>query len=116
MTRGEDDGLRVLALRALGPLALPLAREALELGRLEVEPDVRSWQGSHGQVHAHLVFLWLEAELCTRVQQTPSAVDALTAAVASAVASVANHTLFDLKILPLPSSNRRSTAYRGRVQ
>jgi hypothetical protein len=116
MRRGEDEGLRLLALERLGPLAPSLAREALEAGVTDVEPDVLAWHGSLGMVHGHLVVLWLDPETCTRVLEVPSVVDALTAAVASAVARVSGHALAELKILARATGlPQRSTAYRGRV-
>ena len=116
MRRGEDEGLRLLALGQLGSLSSPLAREALECGVVEVEPDVLAWTGSRGMVHGHLVVLWLDPELAGRVNEAPSAVDALTAAVASAVARVSGNALAELKILGRANGSRaRTTAYRGRV-
>jgi hypothetical protein len=87
---------------------------ALESGVIEVEPDILAWNGSLGMVHGHLVILWLDLDLLTRVKEVPSVVDSLTAAVASAVGNVAGSSLAELKILgrDLPP---RSTAYRGRM-
>ncbi|GEM_PF-2031141 len=110
----EDEGLRRLALDELGPLAPPLAREALEAGVLEVERDVLAWEGSHGRVRAHRVVLRLVPELCARVNETPSALDALTAAVATAVAAVAGNALAELRVVP-GAAAPRTTAYRGRL-
>ena len=112
MREGVDDGLRLIALEVLGPVGQPLAREALEVGSLEVHPHVMTWQGSLGAVSGHLVVLWLEPELCARVQAVPSACDALTAAVAAAVARVSGNALADLKILPSASKSPTSP-YRG---
>jgi hypothetical protein len=114
MRRGEDEGLRLLAIERLGPHGSPLAREALESGVTEVERDVLSWSGSMGLVHGHLVVLWLEPELCARVNETPSAVDALTAALASVVARVSGNALAELKILGRTTARPHSTPYRGR--
>ncbi len=114
MRRGEDDGLRLLALERLGPLSAPLAREALESGVVEVEPDVLAWSGSFGMVHGHLVVLWVDPDMAARVNDAPSAVDALTAAVASAVAKVSGNALAELKILGRAQAPARSTPYRGR--
>ncbi len=99
MRRGEDEGLRLLALQALGAMAPSMARAALEGGATEVEPDVLAWHGSLGMVHGHLVVLWLDAETCALVNGSPSTVDALTAAVASAVARISGNALAELKIL-----------------
>jgi hypothetical protein len=116
MMRGEDEGLRLLALERLGALAPPLAREALEAGATDVEPDVLAWNGSLGMVHGHLVVLWLDPDTWSRVVELPSVVDALTTAIASAVARVSGHALAELKILARTTGQPpRSTAYRGRV-
>jgi hypothetical protein len=115
MRRGEDEGLRLLALERLGALGPALAREALEAGVLEVEPDVLAWSGTMGIVHGHLVVLWLDPELCARIGEAPWVADALTAAVAAAVAKVSGNALAELKILPRRTAGPRATAYRGRL-
>lgn len=115
MVRGEDEGLRLLALERLGAHASPLARAALEGGAVEVVPDVLAWDGTMGAVRAHLVVLWLEPELCERVRQAPSIVDALTAAVASAVARVSGNALAELKLAARAGVAPGRTAYRGRL-
>ena len=67
-----------------------------------------------GMVHGHLVVLWLDRELAARVNEAPSVVDALTAAVASAVAKVSGNALAELKILGRAAGPARATPYRGR--
>ncbi|HVH41619.1 MAG TPA: hypothetical protein VM925_04730 [Labilithrix sp.] len=114
MRRGEDEGLRLLAIQSLGAHGSPLAREALESGVMEVEPGVLAWTGSTGAVAGHLVVLWLDPELCGRVNEAPSAVDALTAAVAAAVARVSGNALAELKIAARAMTASGSTPYRGR--
>jgi hypothetical protein len=109
---GIDDGLRRIALEVLGPVGQPLAREALEVGALEVHPHVLTWQGSLGVVSGHLVVLWLDPDLCESVRAVPSATDALTAAVAAAVARVSGNALAELKILPR-GTPPPSSPYRG---
>lgn len=115
MRQGENDGLRRLAIGKLNPYSAPLTREALESGVVEVEPNVLAWNGTMGTVHGHLVVLWLEPELCRRVNEAPSAIDGLTAALASAVAQASGHALAELKVLPRAGTARGSTAYRGRL-
>lgn len=115
MRRGEDNGLRLLSLECLGQLGPLLAREALEAGVTEVEPDVLAWHGSLGMVHGHLVVLWLEPDLCARVVADPVVVDALTAACADAVSRISGNTLAELKIVPRATlAAPRSSPYRGR--
>lgn len=111
----EDEGLRFLAISKLAHLAPALAREALEAGEVEVQDGVMAWNGSYGMVHGHLVVLWLDPDLCRRVTDAPSAVDALTQAFAGAVGQVSGNALAELKILPRETIARRSTAYRGRL-
>lgn len=115
MHRGEDDGLRLIALDRLGVHAPPLAREALENGVTELEPDVLAWNGTLGMVHGHLVVLWLDPDTCARVKESPGTVDALTAAIAAAIARVSGQALAELKIFAREMVARRSTPYRGRV-
>ena len=110
----KDDGLRLLAIERLGPLAPAVAREALEMGTTDVKPNVLAWQGSLGMVHGHEVVLWIHRDLCTRVLEVPSVVDVLTAAIASAIGSVSGNALAELKILRREMAPARSTAYRGR--
>lgn len=112
---GEDDGLRLQALDALGPFSPPLAREALETGVAEVEPDILAWTGSTGTVYGHRVVLWLDSELAARVNETPSSVDALTAAVATALAKEPGHALAELEIRGRIAARPPRTAYRGGV-
>jgi hypothetical protein len=45
----------------------------------------------------------------------PSVVDALTAAIAAAVAQLSGQALAELNVLPREKNARRSTAYRGRL-
>ncbi|MBX3228279.1 MAG: hypothetical protein KIT84_26345 [Labilithrix sp.] len=111
----EEEGVRFLALGRLPAFAPPLAREALENGVVEVERDVLGWNGTMGMVHGHLVVLWLDPDTCARVNAAPSVVDALTAAFAAAVASVAGQALAELKVLSREMVARRSTPYRGRL-
>lgn len=96
----------------IGP---PLAREALEAGTIEVEPNVLAWSGSLGMVHGHLVVLWISPDLLQRVNEAPSVVDALTAAIASAIARVSGQSLAELKILARAGNVTRETPYRGRM-
>ncbi len=115
MGRTEDEGLRRLAIERLGPHAPELAREALEHGTVEVEHDVLSWEGTLGTVHGHRVWLWLEPDVCASVRGMPSVVDALTAAVASAVASVIGHSLAELELAERDGGGPRArrSPYRG---
>jgi hypothetical protein len=112
---GEDDRLRLRALDRLGVLAPSLAREALEGGVVEIEHDVLAWEGSLGKVHGHRVVLRLDPADCTRVRAAPSVVDALTAALASALSDAPGHALAELEILARSGPPPQRTAYRGRL-
>jgi hypothetical protein len=81
-----DEALRRRALDELGPLGDALARTALEVGRLEMELGVATWEASHGTVRAHRGVLVLPNDLHARVTAAPGSVDAITRAVAAAVA------------------------------
>jgi hypothetical protein len=111
----EDEGLRFLAITKLAELGPGLAREALEAGEVEVQENVLAWSGSYGMVHGHLVVLWLDADTCQRVNESPSVIDALTHAFAAAVSQVSGNALAELKVLARAMIARRSTAYRGRL-
>jgi hypothetical protein len=112
----EDEALRLRAIEQLGVYAPELAREALEAGTIEVEDDVLVWEGSLGTVHGDRVVLWLTPELSARAAELPSVVDALTAAIATAVATHhADHALAQLEIRPREEPPRRRSAYRGQL-
>ena len=115
MRGGDDQALRLLALDALGALAPPLAREALESGVAEVERDVLVWTGTMGAVRGHRVVLWLDADLCASVNGAPSAIDALTAAFASAVAGEHGNALAELQVRPSTRAVAPVSPYRGRI-
>lgn len=95
---GDDEALRRLALERLGDHAPELAREALDGGRIEVDRDVLAWEGSLGTVRAHRVRLHVDGALHAKVLAMPSVVDALTAAIASAVANDSGHALAELRL------------------
>lgn len=114
LVRHEDVALQRLALDRLGEFAPPLAREALECGALEVRPDVLEWTGTLGTVRGHHVVLWLREELQTRVLELPAVVDALTAAVATAVANAPGNALVKFEILS-SGATAKASPYRGRV-
>jgi hypothetical protein len=112
--RSEDEGLRLLALEQLGDHAPALARSALEAGVVELDLDVLSWEGSSGVVHAHRVLLELEPELAARVRDSPSVMDALTAAFAAAVSRAQGNALAAIEVVPT-GTRPRASPYRGRL-
>jgi len=113
LNRSVDDPLRLTALERLGPLAPPVARDALERGVIEVEPDILAWEGSLGAIHGHRVWLAVDSELFRLISAAPVVVDSLTAALAAAIAERGGSSLAELRI------QRRDgailgTPYRGR--
>ncbi len=116
MSPYEDEPLHHRALERLGPLASTLAREALESAIVEVEPEVLAWTGTSGTVRGHLVLLWVEPSLASRVNGAPSALDELTAAIAAAVATEEGNALAELKVVARKSDSTpvRASPYRGR--
>lgn len=100
----DDASLRVRALDALGPAGPPLAREALELGALELEPHALAWESSHGHVTGLRAVLRLPADLRARVAAAPAAEDALVAALAVAVAAVPGRSLAELALEALETT------------
>ena len=109
----EDDRLRRLALERLGAFGPELAREALESGVVIVEPDVLAWTGSSGAMHGHRVVLRCKQTLAARVNSTPSAVDALTSALAAAMASDGGNALAELAVIAGEGAPP-AIPYRGR--
>jgi hypothetical protein len=113
LNRSIDDPLRLTALERLGPLAPPVARDALERGLVEIEADILAWEGSLGAIHGHRVWLSVDPELFRLISAAPVVVDSLTAALAAAMAERGGSSLAELKI------HRREgavlgTPYRGR--
>jgi hypothetical protein len=104
--------LRAIALERLGAHAPELAREALETARMHVIEGVLGWQGSFGDVRAHRVVLELDPALADRVRASPFAVDALTAAVAGAIAGNAREALAEL-VVASGTIDATSSPYRG---
>ena len=96
--RAPDELLRIHALEALGPLGDQLARSALETGSILVEHDVLAWEGSHGTVHAHRVVVVLPDEVHAQLIVSHAAKDALSAALAAAMAERAGHAVADVTI------------------
>ena len=112
--RVPDEPLRLRALEALGPLGDELARAALEAGVILVEHDVRTWEGSHGTVHAHRVVLVLPAELHARVAGVGHAAqDALAAALAAAMAEHAGHAVADVAYVIGRENDDAGSPYRS---
>lgn len=110
--RLDDATLRRAALEALGALADPLAREALETGELSTT-DVTSWEGTTGRVTGTHAVLAVDARLRARMGAAPAVVDALVAAVAAAVAQRPGRSLVELSVgLPEGAARANRPPYR----
>ena len=97
MSRAADDLLRRRALELTGDYGDQIAREALELGALEVEREVSVWEGSHGTVHGHRVFVVVPPEMLGAVAGSLTAQDALSWAIAAALGERPGEALFDVR-------------------
>lgn len=100
----EDPRLRARALAALSAYAPPLAGQALDEGLLARAP-AGSWEGSAGTMHGERVVLHVAANLHAQLEESPAAVDALTAAVAAAIAED-RAVLTDLALATSPAPTR----------
>ena len=96
--RAIDEPLRLRALEVLGAHGEMLARRALETGSVEVEQDVLEWEGSHGTVHAHRVFVTVARDVHPLLVESHAARDALSAALSAAMAERAGHAVADVRI------------------
>ena len=105
--RGVDEPLRLRALEVLGAHGEELARSALETGTVEVEHDVLEWEGSHGTVHAHRVFVTVARDVHALLTSSHAAMDALSAALSAATAERVGHAVADVRIEP--GDGRRAT-------
>ena len=95
----RDDALRRRALEILGPLGDELAREALERGVVDVEHDVTAWDGSGGHVRGHRVIVTVTAPTLARFTERFSPKDALTAALAAAMAERRGEAVVDVRVV-----------------
>lgn len=93
-----DDGLRQRALVLLGTFGDAVARELLSVGTVAVEHDVLAWEGSHGLVHAHRVVVRAPAGIVARAHERPATLDALSAALSTAIAERGREALAELRL------------------
>ena len=84
--RWEPEALRAEALEALGRFADPRATAVLQSAELHLAPAESGWDLSAGHVEGHGVTLRVDAATLGRLRAAPALVDALQAAVASAIA------------------------------
>jgi len=85
---------------ALASAAVHDARviEALRLGDIWIRRAITTWESSEGTTLGHLVGLALDAALLARIAPEPPVVDALTVAMAEAVAQKPHESLHELRI------------------
>lgn len=104
--------LRLRALERLGAHGHPLARAALESGALDLVRDVTRWEGSLGTIAGHHAVLSVTADLRAAVEGAPSALDALTAAIAAAIAVEPASSLVGLSLVVAAPRRASSGPYR----
>ncbi len=86
MSEPDPATLRADALDALGPHADPRARDVLRTAELAVVEGEARWVSSAGPVQGYGVTLGLDASTLGALRAAPAVVDALHAAVATALA------------------------------
>jgi hypothetical protein len=108
----SGEALRRAALEALGEHADERARDALAHATIAVVPAVARWSGSSGAVEGHRVELGVDARTLGTLRAVPSVVDALSAALASAVALRPGEALHDLALCWSPDARSSPQGYR----
>jgi hypothetical protein len=93
----DAESLRRQALHALSPFGDERAAAVLERASLELEEAVAEWQGSEGARSGHRIVLVVDGEDLARLEWFPAVWDAVTAALASAVAEQRGETLLDIR-------------------
>lgn len=109
-----DDVLRRRALVVLGVFGDAVARELLSSGIVAVEHDVLAWEGSHGVVHAHRVVVRAPEECVARAHDRPATLDALSAALSTAIAERGREALAEVRLEASSDAPRGARQpYRG---
>jgi hypothetical protein len=78
-----------------------------------VQRDVATWESSIGPMRGHRVTLVLDAQRFSEVHHTPALIDALCAAVATAVSSTPGDALADFVVRGTNSAIERRSPYRS---
>lgn len=99
---------RAVTLLALDARAAEAARDAI----VEIVPETRVWDASHGRHVGHTVVLALDARALARVRGDHGTIDALTRAFARAIAEEPGASL-DVLTVRWAGARRATTAYRG---
>lgn len=108
----DPQALRLAALAELGPHGHALAYDAIEHGSLQVLPATRTWSGSAGRHVAHSVVLELDARRLGAVRNHLPAFDAITDALARAIAKTPLESLDSLQFA-WSRSTPQGSPYRG---
>ena len=103
------------ALAALAAHGDPRARECLAHAAAVLEPGVRRWTASGGDVHGHRVRLRVDARALGLLHGHPAAADALQTAFARAVAAHAGQSLADFRLEWSGAVATVVTTYRGEL-
>jgi hypothetical protein len=104
--------LRRSALALLGGEHDPLPADVLAHAELAVAWAVDRWESSHGAVVGHRVTMLLDARRLGQLRAHPSALDAICAALATAIAMRPNESLVELATRWVPDARAATMGYR----
>jgi hypothetical protein len=105
--------LRRLALDALGEHSDERARDALIHATVTLSETTSRWEGSAGRVEAHHVTLGLDARRLGALRGAPALIDALSAAIATAIASRPREALLDIVLRWERGTHAAAAGYRS---
>ncbi|WP_394823623.1 hypothetical protein [Pendulispora albinea] len=108
----EAPELRRLALASAAALDDGTVEQALRSGTIWIRHTIATWESSEGTTLGHLVGLSLDAALLARIAPEPPVVDALTVAIAEAIAQRPLESLRELRI-HWDGAIRSEGPYRG---
>lgn len=92
----DPEDLRRAALDSLADFGDLRALRILEIAGIHVESDVVEWEGSEGPVRGHRVSLDVDGAGLAELRGVPALLDAVTAALALALARQPGHVLVDV--------------------
>jgi len=104
----EDLRRSALALLA----GQPLPHDVLAHAELAVAWGVERWESSHGAVVGHRVTMLLDASRLGRLRGQPSALDAICAALAAAIAARPSESMVELTTRWAPDARAATAGYR----
>jgi hypothetical protein len=112
VTAWAADELRRAALGALGAHADERAHDALVHGSLTIATAAARWEASAGAVEAHRVTLALDAGRLGGLRGAPAVIDAVCAAVATAIAARPGEVLHEIELRWEPGVRAAPAGYR----